>query len=205
MMPVEGCLVQNIVCIHISYLLKRLSPIKLCETFAKLAKPCTFYSYQICICVLHCICVHICICILKVISTQWCQVKAASLGEGPRREYIWLFSLRFTSWSSSLLWSECIVCIFVHASCIWRQRMHLQPWIVMTPTDLRVVKGRKVQFHNQLWCARYTWFGESLLLLAPTGALIVILCYNRSRPIFEISSISANILSFSFWEFNADW
>ena len=40
-------------------------------------------------------------------------------------------------------------------------------------------------------------------LLAPTGALIVIVCYYRSKPVFEISSISANI--FLFWKLNADW
>ena len=45
------------------------------------------------------------------------------------------------------------------------------------------------------------------LLLAPTGAFIVIVVYYTSaaRPLFEISSISANIFSFSFWELNADW
>ena len=31
------------------------------------------------------------------------------------------------------------------------------------------------------------------------------LLYNVRRPLFEISSISANIFSFSFWELNADW
>ena len=46
------------------------------------------------------------------------------------------------------------------------------------------------------------------LFLAPTGALIVIVCYYTSagKPLFEISIISANIYSFfSFWELNADW
>ena len=38
-------------------------------------------------------------------------------------------------------------------------------------------------------------------LLAPTGALIVIVCYYwSSRQLFQILSISANIFSFSFWE-----
>ena len=46
------------------------------------------------------------------------------------------------------------------------------------------------------------------LLLAPTGALIVTVVYYTSimvrKPLFEISSISANIFSFSFCELNAD-
>ena len=46
-------------------------------------------------------------------------------------------------------------------------------------------------------------------LLAPTGALIVLMVYYSiyigPQPLFEISSISANIFSFSFWELNADW
>ena len=46
-----------------------------------------------------------------------------------------------------------------------------------------------------------------LLLLAPTGALIVLMFYysiRSARPLFEISSIFAIIFSFSFWELNAD-
>ena len=43
-------------------------------------------------------------------------------------------------------------------------------------------------------------------LLAPTGALIVIVSQHiyTANPLFEILSISANIFSFSFCKFNAD-
>ena len=47
-----------------------------------------------------------------------------------------------------------------------------------------------------------TYPETSRWLLAPTGALIVIVVYYTTsaaaRPLFEISSISANIFSFSF-------
>ena len=42
---------------------------------------------------------------------------------------------------------------------------------------------------------------QHFFFLAPTGALIVIVVYyttSAARPLFEISSISANIFSFSF-------
>ena len=48
-----------------------------------------------------------------------------------------------------------------------------------------------------------------ICLLAPTGALIVTVVYyiyiDPRRPLFEISSISANIFSFSFCKLNTDW
>ena len=44
--------------------------------------------------------------------------------------------------------------------------------------------------------------GPEILLLAPTGALIVLMVFysirSARRPLFEIFSISANIFSFSF-------
>ena len=59
--------------------------------------------------------------------------------------------------------------------------------VSFSPEILQQKKIAVLKFNTSFGC-----------LLAPTGALIVIVCYYRSRPVFEISSISANKFSFSF-------
>ena len=77
-------------------------------------------------------------------------------------------------------------------------------------------KALELQFHNNLPLGSQQTasisstpvFPSTAPFLAPTGALIVTVVYyirSAQQPLFEISSISANIFSFSFCKLNADW
>ena len=80
--------------------------------------------------------------------------------------------------------------------------LHQPLWSTLLGLEIRLDKKCLVEYY--LFSLQLKAVFLNLVLLAPTGALIVTVVYIEIQKLFEISSISANIFSFSFCELNAD-
>ena len=82
------------------------------------------------------------------------------------------------------------------------------------PPSTAQYRPKLTQYHQVLTSTALYWPSTTKYQPVPpytdpvppsTNSYRPILTQIWSRPLFEILTISANILSFSFWEFNADW